>query len=477
MRDNRWDNGYDPLYDDGRESVFAPDTNRHKDKDRSMRYLAWFVLVIVIALNIAVPSLMDLASAPQDTPVILPPTTSPVSETQPTQPEVIDTGTAFSRIFPGTDTYGSQIDQFIEFERSMMQMDEVVMSFVGDCTLGTWPESSKKINYNSVYSASGSPTYSFDKVKSFFQNDDYTYINLETTLTTSTRKLTGKAYNFKGDPAWAKDMIAASFIEGCNLANNHSFDWSQSGYDETINVVQEAGMQVGDESLPITTTIGNVEVVLLSGNYIYPAGGSQRYGDDLTNYLVELIKQYKRENNIVIVNCHWGIELEPTPNSNQTGPARKFIDAGADMVIGHHPHTAQGIEEYNGKLIFYSLGNFAFGGKGTTSDLNRLSMIVRPRFALRDGKAIMTGCLVVPCYTTSAKNITVNNYQPIPLFGEDAALLQSKYLALSAKLTYGISELNCPTAEISIPEPTTTTTTTATTTTAPQQVQDSDENE
>jgi poly-gamma-glutamate synthesis protein (capsule biosynthesis protein) len=356
--------------------------------------------------------------------------------------------TAYKRILPADGEYAPGIDSFLNYEHEQMKEDEIIMSFVGDCTLGTWPEAKKDANFNTVYENSGSPTYSFDMVKGFFMNDDYTYINLETTLTNSGDKLPDKAFNFKGSPDLAEYLLAPSYVEGCNFANNHSFDWKQTGYDETIKAVTEAGMDIGDEKLPIIKKIGDIEVVLLSGNYIWPAGLPQKYGDDLTNFLIEEIRKYKKPDNIVIVNAHWGFELQNDANSDQAEPARKFVDAGADMVIGHHPHTIQGAELYKGKYIFYSIGNFAFGGKATTSAASRMGMIVRPRFALRDGKAECTGVLVVPCSTTSSTPKSTNNYQPIPLFGEEARFLKDEFLSYSGKMVHGIDDIDCPTIEL-----------------------------
>ncbi len=346
-----------------------------------------------------------------------------------------------------TGKYASLIDRYLSYERGLMQGDEVVVTFTGDCTLGTWPDSNSATNYTARYNEGNSKTYSFDHVKSLFLNDDYTYINLETTLTTSTDKASSQYYNFKGSPEWAKDMIAASGVDGCNTANNHAFDWGQKGYDETVSNIKAAGMDVGDEQSVIVTRLGNVELVLISGNYIYPCGGRQQFfGDDLTNHMINLVKQHKRADNIVIVNAHWGLERKEDANGDQAGPARKFIDAGADMVVGHHPHTLQGIELYKGKYIFYSLGNFAFGGKGSTDEVNRIALMLRARFALRDGKAVVTGVTGVPCYTTSADDIAVNNYQPKPLMGSEAAGIQNHLLKISARMEYGITELDCPAA-------------------------------
>lgn len=380
----------------------------------------------------------------------------------------VDTGTAYSHVIPAVGAYAEGIDRYIRYERGQMQSDEVVLSFTGDCTLGTWPEASLETNYNAYMKKSGSETFSFDLVKSFFENDDYTYVNLETTLTTASSRLSkGNNYNFKGDPEWATTMLAASSIEGCNLANNHSYDYKSKGYEQTQQVLRDAGLDVGRQDAAIFININDLEIVLISANYITTSyNPDEVFGDELTELVVKQIKQYKRAGNIVIINCHWGLERQNIANEEQTEPAHKFIDAGADMVIGHHPHTLQGVELYNGKYIFYSIGNFAFGGKSTTDEVNRISIIVRPRFALRNGVAIVTGVCIVPCYTTSAADIEENNYQPMPIFGLDASQLYYNLISWSKELKHGVSELSCPSVDFTAITTTASTTTTTTTTTS-----------
>lgn len=377
------------------------------------------------------------------------PVASSTDVQQPAPPEEVELpDTAYAKIVPAQGDYSDLIDRFISYERSQMRDDEIVLSFTGDCTLGTWPTSNAKTNYTAVFNEAGSPTYSFDNVKSLFFNDDYTYINLETTLTDS-KTVSQQKYAFKGSPDWGSTMIAPSGVEGCNIANNHHYDWLEEGYTDTIDSVTSAGMDVGNEDHVIVTTCGDVEIVLISGNYIWPTGrGKTIDADTLTATLCEQIKQYKRQDNVVIVNAHWGLERQNYCNGSQVSSAHALVDAGADLVVGHHPHTLQGAEYYNGKYIFYSLGNFAFGGKGTTDEVNRMAVILRPRFALRDGSAQLTGLSIVPCYTTSSSNVDINNYQPRPLSGDEAAKIADKLIKYSSELKYGISSrIDCPTAE------------------------------
>lgn len=348
---------------------------------------------------------------------------------------------------PAAENSTTPLGQLLAKEAETTAEDELVFTFTGDCTLGALNNTPTTKGFHAYVSANDSPTYPFDGFKELFQNDDLSVINFEGTLTEK-RNRTDKEYRFAGEPSWAKDMIAASGIEICSVANNHSYDYYKEGYEDTVDALSGAGMSVIDETMPYISKINGVEVVILTGNYVHDAAKPQRAGAALTNYLVEQVKKYKKPDNIVIVMCHWGVELQTTPIPEQKTRAHSFIDAGADFVVGHHPHVMQGIEKYKDKYICYSLGNFAFGGNPSVKSNVLTTMVVRPRFAVRNGSTVATGLTVVPCYTTSHTNVTVNNYQPIPIFGEKAQKAETKILNLSKNLTYGVKEIDCPGTEI-----------------------------
>lgn len=360
--------------------------------------------------------------------------------------DVIFAGTAGSPSNSGDDGQNggeTPLGSLLGRESSKKASDELVFTFTGDCTLGALNNTPKNKGFHGYTAASDSPTYPFDGFKELFKSDDLTVINFEGTLTEK-RNRSDKEYRFAGEPSWAKDMIAASDIEVCNVANNHSYDYYKDGYDDTVEALSDAGMTVIDETMPYISQINGVETVLITGNYVHDAAKPQRAGQQLTNYLIEQVKKYKKQDNIVVVLCHWGVELQTSPIPEQKSRAHSFIEAGADLVVGNHPHVMQGIELYKGKYICYSLGNFAFGGNPSVKSNVLTTMVVRPRFAVRGGKTEATGLTVVPCYTTSHSNLTVNNYQPVPLFGEKAKKAEEKILKLSKGLKYGVKEVECP---------------------------------
>lgn len=185
-----------------------------------------------------------------------------------------------------------------------------------------------------------------------------------------------------------------------------------------------------------TVLIGDCTVV--GENTTQTAGVQER--------VIREIERAKKPDNIVIVVMHWGSELDTNPRPWQQAMGRRFIDAGADAVVGHHPRVVRRIELYHGKTIAYSLGNFAFGG----NTLARFpgTFVLRLRFRVTEEKTRVREASVVPCWTSSsrvrnAEGILINNYQPKPVYGTDASETVALVVERSAKLNYGVKKINC----------------------------------
>ncbi len=308
---------------------------------------------------------------------------------------------------------------------------DVIISFTGDCTFAYYNESSSGVRFPAVYANSGSVTYPLDKVKNVFGADDITMINFEGTLTSSTAHA-DKTFYFRGEPSYV-NILTASSVEAVTLANNHSFDYLQIGYDDTIDALTQAEIAYCDFSSPAVISVNGYSVVMLSLSLV-----NSSYTEKYKSQLEEYISEYKSDGAIVIVNLHWGIEGDDTPASSQIEIAHSIIDAGADLIIGHHPHRLQGIEEYNGSYIVYSLGNFSFGGNSSASWPE--TVILRAAFS-DDGSGLeLDGISVVPCYTTSSGGKS-NNYQPIALFGDEGQSVVDYLISLSESIDGGISSV------------------------------------
>jgi AmmeMemoRadiSam system protein B len=144
-----------------------------------------------------------------------------------------------------------------------------------------------------------------------------------------------------------------------NIANNHLSDQGKNGIIQTENNLTALGYNFAgcqDRQVGDCTT----KIVEINGRKIGFAGASMVYGTLDEKMLVDKIKILASTTDLVVVEMHWGTEYQHQMNKNQIALAHKLIDAGADMVIGHHPHVVEGVEIYNGKPIFYSLGNLVF---------------------------------------------------------------------------------------------------------------------
>lgn len=298
----------------------------------------------------------------------------------------------------------------------------VTISLVGDCTLGTDEYFDTSTNFNAYYSLYGQD-YFFQNVKSILSADDLTIANFEGTLTSSTMR-ENKTYAFKGAPEYASILTSGS-IEAVNLANNHSHDYGMSSYSDTQNNLQAAGI----------TTFGYDETSILDINGI-KVGLVGIYELDthlaVQTQLVDNINKVVQEGaDYVIVNFHWGSELATVPDSNQTTLAHAAVDAGADLVIGHHPHVLQGMENYNGKVIIYSLGNFCFGGNVYPSDFDTGIFQQTITFNTSKEPENITNKFI-SCSVSSES--TYNNYQPMPASGDEKTRIDQKFTELSQQI-------------------------------------------
>lgn len=259
-------------------------------------------------------------------------------------------------------------------------IDEIKISLAGDVLLdGHIRNYIHKDGYD----------YPWHYVKKYFQNDDITIVNLETSITRGGDKWADKQFNFRSDPQNV-DAMKRNGIDVVSLANNHSLDYGYKGLKDTLKYLKEgdinsvgAGVDRQEAMKSVIIQIGNTKVGILGFSRVVPdvgwwatnnrAGLVGAYDGQLKNAL-KTIEELKKEVDIVVVSVHWGKELQEKPREQEITAAKKMIDSGADIIAGHHPHILQGIDIYNGRPIFYSLGNFVFG---TKSELTANTMIAQ----------------------------------------------------------------------------------------------------
>ena len=198
---------------------------------------------------------------------------------------------------------------------------------------------------------------------------DLRIVNCECALTAARRPVWKSGAVFKGLPRHIAGLVAVPFEVAC-LANNHVFDYGLAGFRETLDVLRGSGIRtVGaglsfDEAIaPLTVTIRGTRVTILNfgegEDLTASRGGPGVCGWEIEK-IATLVRKAKQRGDFVVVVAHAGLEYIPFPPPYVVAAYRALSDAGADCVIGHHPHVPQGIETRRGRLIAYSLGNFAF---------------------------------------------------------------------------------------------------------------------
>lgn len=226
----------------------------------------------------------------------------------------------------------------------------------------------------------------FSEVVSYIQGCDLGIANLENPLTTQRDKIPGKC-TLRGNPGWA-EVLKETGINMVSLANNHMMDYGPEGLFETIRALDSAGiMHLGAGSdmeealLPLFVKIkgrsiaflARSSVIVTSPSYAGPSTPGVAFLE--TEELVVNINRCKEEADLVIVILHWGLEEYRYPAPVQVCLAGKLIDAGVDVIVGHHPHVLQGMQHLKRGIVYYSLGNFLFNNFKWNTGLGNSEMM------------------------------------------------------------------------------------------------------
>ena len=287
----------------------------------------------------------------------------------------------------------------------------ITITCTGDFTIGgdNYHHKGKKF-YDELKKHDNNINFTMENVKDIFQHDDLTLVNFEGTLTETKYVPDNKKHNdflFNIAPSYV-NVLSDNFIEAVSLANNHVMDHGTEGYEETKATLYDAGIVYSTAEDIGLFTVGDTTIAMLSylciDRYDKPVGGF----DNLYDKVAADIAATKEKYPIVIVSFHWGNELDYKPNDRQKRMGRLAVDSGADLVIGHHSHRINPIEEYNGVYICYSLGNFCFSGNDRPKDMNSIIFVVT-----KSGKISNSGFRIIPIRITSLKDR--NNYVPTPI--------------------------------------------------------------
>jgi len=292
----------------------------------------------------------------------------------------------------------------------------LTLSVVGDCTLGTDETFDYDTSLNAYYENYGAD-YFLQNVKDIFSADDLTIANFEGTLTDSDER-EDKTFAFKAPASYASILTGGS-VEAVNTANNHSHDYGEQSFDDTLAALDDAGIVHFGYDETAVMDVKGIKVGLVGIYELYDhLEREQQLKDNIAKVKADGAQ-------LIVVIFHWGNETETVPDSNQTTLGRIAIDEGADLVCGHHPHVLQGIETYKGRNIVYSLGNFCFGGNSSPSDMD--TMIYQQTFTI-DANGVKKDNVtnIIPCSISSAAYDGYNNYQPTPAEGDEATRILGK---------------------------------------------------
>ena len=266
-------------------------------------------------------------------------------------------------------------------------------------------------------------SFFLSNVRHIFEEDDLTILNLEGTLTDASG-YKEKTYVLRGPPHYAK-ILSSSGVDVVTLANNHSKDFFERGYRDTIKSLEDEGIAYFGNEFNTILEINGIRV----GLFGFSLWGG---GRDNERRIANAIKDLREKDaQLIIAYYHWGIERNYSPEKYQRTLGHFSIDNGADLVLGSHPHVIQGIEEYNGKSIVYSMGNFSFGANTNPADHD--TFIFQQSFVFENGELQDTHDInIIPASISSEKGR--NNFQPTVAEGEEAERILQRIQTYSDKL-------------------------------------------
>ena len=235
--------------------------------------------------------------------------------------------------------------------------------FVGDIMLSR--------NIGGLMAKNGDWNYPFMAMADYLKRADLTFGNLEGPLSLRGKRVES-IYSFEADPRSVEGLVRSGF-DVLSIANNHIWDYGAPAFEDTLKVLTDNGISPvgGGNSFEIAHTpavkdVNGTKVAFLAYTDLLPPflgkdapGPTVASPDDVVRMSSD-IRNARSLADIVVVSFHFGEEYATVHNSFQEGLAHAAIDAGADLVVGHHPHVVEDIEQYKGKYIAYSLGNFVF---------------------------------------------------------------------------------------------------------------------
>lgn len=258
--------------------------------------------------------------------------------------------------------------------------------FVGDIMLSrsVGREMEKKNDY----------LYPFRLVAEEIQKADIAFGNLEGPISGRGRNV-GSIYSFRADPRAIEGLMFAGF-DVMSVANNHIWDWGRLALEDTITILREKGIEAvgagrseAEANAAVIKDVRGTKIAFLAYTDLYPRslearGSSTGISDSSKENVIAQIRKLNSEADIIIVSFHWGDEYQTRANAAQRELAHALVDAGADIVTGHHPHVVQEVEQYKEGWVAYSLGNFVFDQSFSRATMEGLAVVA----VIKDKKVV-----------------------------------------------------------------------------------------
>lgn len=289
----------------------------------------------------------------------------------------------------------------------------VTVSAIGDVMLGGDPRKDSFTRFENLWKHGAD--YFFEKIRGQFKSDYVVFANLEIPLIDTTYKMQGsRSYIFRGKTTYARALKEGG-IDAVDLDNNHIMDYGSKGYDSTRKAVGPQGIDIGSFGL------GKVCYITRKGIKIGFVGF--RPENISTTQVKSTVRAVQSRCDVVIASFHWGLEHRYSPTGQQIAYGRAAVDAGADLVVGHHSHLVSGIELYKGKHIVYGLGTIVSAVE-RPDDVD--TFIYQHTFSVTGTSVSNKGFDIVPVLMTNNGKDSYNDAQPVLATGDRASSIISK---------------------------------------------------
>ena len=308
-------------------------------------------------------------------------------------------------------------DQIPE-EQGFLVRDEytgtVCITFLGDCTLGGEEKVRNAYRGFARTIERNGPAYPFRNLITMTGKDDLTVANLEGVLSDRELKKVQKTYNFIGSTSYT-DILTAGSVDCVSLANNHTHDYGNEGYADTKQALEDAGIAwFGTDRMAVWENGSGLMIGFLG------VSGSLS-GDRAKDFRNRAEALRSMGCAAIITVMHAGTEYDPKPDGYQRQIVAKAASVSS-LIVGHHPHIVQGVEEHDGVPVVYSLGNCVFGGNGNPKDHDALALQAELDF--EEGE--LTG-ITLHFYPISVSGeASYNDYSPVLLEGKGAERVLKK---------------------------------------------------